>query len=173
VHQYSNTGYVCFPDSSVLTSANENGKLRNILNNSLFTLPDGKPSELYARIKGYKHVSTVSGYWLCKSLLDTELTHYFLGSIPERLVKIKHEIELNHPKANVFGYRSLPFQSIEFFKKGKIQKEAIEEINALKPNLIWIGLSSPKQDFLMKFYSPLLNQGIMLGIGGGFRLLIR
>jgi len=170
-HQFTNGGYVCFPDSSVLTRANGNKNLQNVLNNSILTLPDGKPAEFYARLKGYKNVSTVSGYWLCKNLLDTNLTHFFLGSTQERLTKIKQGIELSHPKAKVIGYRSMAFRTSEFFQNGRIQKDVIEELNNLKPDLIWVGLSSPKQDFLMKFYAPMLNHGIMLGIGGVFDYL--
>src|ERR1700760_257860 len=79
-YNYSKTGYICFPDSSVVATAQDDRGLQNILNSSLLTLPDGKPSEFFARKQGYKNVSTVSGFWLCKRLLKTNLKHYFLGS---------------------------------------------------------------------------------------------
>ena len=170
-YNYSQTGYINFPDSYVLTCARKDEKLQKILNNSLYTLPDGKPSELYAKINGHRNVSTVSGYWLCKKLLDSDKTHYFLGSTPEKLNKISQLIEIEHPNAKVLGYKSPPFKDLSFFEHGNILEKELKEINSLKPDLIWIGLSSPKQDYLMKSHAPLLQHGVMLGVGGVFDYL--
>lgn len=170
-YDFNQTGYVSFPDSSVVATAQKNPELQEILNNAKLTLPDGKPSEMYAKIKGYKGVTTVSGYWVCKQLLDTELTHYFLGSTDSKLAKIKNMIELEHPKAKVLGYGSPPFHPLEFFKEGNILNEAIKRINELSPDLIWVGISSPKQDFLLKHHLKHFDRGLMLGVGGVFDYL--
>ncbi len=170
-YNYSKTGYISFPDSSVVAAAQKNDALRNILNNALLTLPDGKPSELYAKLKGHNDVSTVSGFWLCKHLLDSKCRHYFLGSTDDKLEKIKSYIEKEHPKSQVLGYRSPPFQPVSYFEQGNLLESEMEEINRLKPDLVWIGLSSPKQDFLMKFHAPALQHGVMLGVGGVFDYL--
>lgn len=170
-YDYSKPDYISFPDSFVVATAQKDQALREVLNNSLLTLPDGKPSELYARMKGFKGVSTVSGYWLCKRLLDTSLTHYFLGSTEDKLTKIAAVIDKDFPKAQVVGYHSPSFHDISFFKEGNTLESALKEINTLKPDLIWIGLSSPKQDFLMRTHVSKLNHGIMLGVGGVFDYL--
>lgn len=170
-YNYNNVGYVSFPDSSVVASAQNDQNLRTILNNALLTLPDGKPSEFFARMKGYKNVSTVSGYWLCKRLLNTGLTHYFLGSSEDKLAKIARNIQVEFPQARVLGYNSPPFYDISFFKAGNTLDGALEEINRLKPDLIWIGLSSPKQDYLIQSHAPKLKHGVMMGVGGVFDYL--
>ncbi len=170
-YDYSKVGYVSFPDSSVVASAQNDRVLQNILNNALLTLPDGKPSEFFARMKGYKNVSTVSGYWLCKRLLNTSLTHYFLGSSEEKLAKIISNIQVEFPQARVLGYNSPPFYDLSFFKAGNTLEGALEEINRLKPDLIWIGLSSPKQDYLIQSHAPKLLHGVMMGVGGVFDYL--
>lgn len=170
-YDFSKTGYVSFPDAYVITQAAKDEALREILNNSFLTVPDGKMTELYAWKKGYSNVSTVSGYWLCKNLLTSDLTHYFLGSTVERINKIKDNIETNFPEAKVLGYSSAPFNPFSFFKNGNILKNELDDINKLQPDLIWVGLSSPKQDFLMKHHVPLLKHGIMLGVGAVFDYL--
>jgi len=126
---------------------------------------------MYAKMKGLKDVTTVSGYWVCKQLLDTDLTHYFLGSTEDKLTKIKSMIELEHPNAKVKGYCSPPFQPLDFFSEGNILKAEIEKINALSPDLVWVGISSPKQDFLLKHHLKHMNRGLMLGVGGVFDYL--
>lgn len=170
-YDFEKTGYVSFPDSSVVAAAQSDTELRTILNQSLLTLPDGKPSEFYARIKGYKNVSTVSGYWLCKRLLQTNLTHYFLGSTDEKLAKIITILKEEFPTVAIVGYRAPSFHDIQYFKNGNILASAIDEINMLRPDLIWVGISSPKQDFLMHSHTPKLRHGIMVGVGGVFDYL--
>ena len=170
-YDFSKVSYVSFPDAFVITQAPKDESLMDVLNNSYLTVPDGKMTELYARRKGYKDVSTVSGYWLCKKLLDTELTHYFLGSTPERLEKIKENIQKEFPNAKVLGYSSPPMKALSFFEEGNVLQKELEEINRLKPDLIWVGLSSPKQDYLIKYHVPVLKHGLMLGVGGVFDYL--
>lgn len=170
-YSYENVGYVSFPDSSVVAAAQSDKNLREILNNAILTLPDGMPSAMYGKWKGHKQVSPVSGYWLCKNLLNTELTHYFLGSTEEKLKKIESEIKLSFPKARVLGYSSPDFHDKIYFEEGNLLEKELKTINNLKPDLIWVGLSSPKQDYLIKHHVPKLQYGIMLGIGGVFDYL--
>lgn len=170
-YDYTRAGYVSFPDSSVIATAHSNAQLKAILNNSLLTVPDGKPSELYAKLQGYKKVSTVSGYWLCRNLFRSDLTHYFLGSTEDKLKKIVAGIREEFPEAKILGYRSPAFHDVQFFQEGNILQQELDEINRLKPDLIWIGLGSPKQDFLMSHHVPKLRHGIMLGVGGVFDYL--
>jgi N-acetylglucosaminyldiphosphoundecaprenol N-acetyl-beta-D-mannosaminyltransferase len=170
-YDFNKPAYVSFPDSSVLASAKDNPGLKEILNRAMLTLPDGKPSELYARLKGHKNVSTVSGYWLSKELFRSDLTHYFLGSTEEKLKKIITNVRAEFPSVNIAGYRSPDFHDIKFFEDGNLLSQELAEINALKPDLIWIGIGSPKQDFLMRSHTPHLKHGVMLGVGGVFDYL--
>ena len=170
-YDFSKVGYVSFPDSSVIAAAQEDRHLQGILNNSLLTLPDGKPSEFYARLKGYKNVSTVSGFWLSKNLFQTSLTHYILGSTEAKLEKIVGMIKREFPAARIIGYGSPPFHEVQYFKEGNILTDELDEINRLQPDLIWVGLSSPKQDFLMGSHVTRLKHGILLGVGGVFDYL--
>jgi N-acetylglucosaminyldiphosphoundecaprenol N-acetyl-beta-D-mannosaminyltransferase len=170
-YDFNKPAYVSFPDSSVLASAQNNLRLREILNNALLTLPDGKPSEFYARMKGYKGVSTVSGYWLAQQLFQSDLTHYFLGSTEEKLKKIIANASKEFPSAKIVGYRSPAFHDIKFFEEGNLLQHELNEINAIKPDLIWVGIGSPKQDFIMNSHLPHLHRGVMLGVGGVFDYL--
>ena len=170
-YDYSNVGYITFPDSSVVAAAQKDLRLREVLNNSLLTLPDGKPSQVWAKINGYKGVSTVSGYWLCRNMFKESVTHYFLGSTDEKLKKMVTRVKHEFPHVRIAGYRSLPFYDIDYFKGGNLLKDELSEINGLAPDLIWVGLSSPKQDFLMSTHVSELHHGVMLGVGGVFDYL--
>lgn len=165
------TGYICLPDSYVIFSATKNKKLRSVLNNSLMTFPDGAPLAIYSKCKGVKNITTISGFWLIDKLMTTNLTHFFYGSSKEELCKIKQRIENSYPGARVLGYKSPPWVSLSEIKNHPQIDQDIAEINSLRPDIVWIGLNSPKQDYLMAEYTQKLDNSIMIGIGGVYDYL--
>jgi N-acetylglucosaminyldiphosphoundecaprenol N-acetyl-beta-D-mannosaminyltransferase len=44
----------------------------------------------------------------------------------------------------------------------------VERINAARPTHLWVGISSPKQDFWIAQHSDLLRCGAVLGVGAAF-----
>jgi N-acetylglucosaminyldiphosphoundecaprenol N-acetyl-beta-D-mannosaminyltransferase len=170
-YSFQQPAYICFPDASVVQEANKDPLLKNILNSAYLTMPDGKPSQLAGKLQGYKEVSTVSGFHLCKALLNTELSHYFYGGTEELLEKLKANLESTFPKARILGYSAPPFVKKEDIgSSAKISRD-IEAIKQLKPDLVWIGISSPKQDYLMHHFYQELDKSLMLGVGGVFLYL--
>ena len=165
---YPTPGYICFPDASVVSKASEDTELASILNNAFLTMPDGKPSQLVAHLQGFKEVSTVSGYHLCTALLNTGMSHYFYGGDELVLGKMQTNIAKMFPAAKVLGFSSPPYINKEDISTSELIRKDIEQINLLAPDLVWIGISSPKQDYLMSYYSRHLDQSLMLGVGGVF-----
>ncbi len=170
-NDFSIPNYISFPDAYVVSLCQTNNHLKSILNNSLLTLPDGKPSAIMGKKKGMRHIESVSGYWLCKELLDTRLSHFFLGSTPQRLEKLKQHLKEQHPHANIKGFSSPKFISEVEADLGIVFKNEFDKINELKPDLIWVGMSSPKQDYIIYNHLPVLQHGLMLGVGGVFDYL--
>ena len=161
----TNPGYLSFPDTNVVAKAYKDDKLKTILNSSLITFTDGKFTEFYARLKGEKKIKNISGYDLLERLLNSGKSHFFYGLNQQQLNKLEAVISKEHPNANVLGYKSPPFLKLNEIVKSERIKEDIAEINSLKPDFIWIGISSPKQDYLMAHYVNQLDQGIMVGVG--------
>lgn len=168
-YDFNNPGYICLPDINLIVNAVKNQSIMNYLNNSTFTFPDGKPIEFYAKMKGLKNISTVSGYWLIKYLLNTNLTHYFYGTNIDTLNKMKHSFaQSNYNENKIMGYKAPPKLMLGDIQNNFIISKDIENINSLKPDIIWVGLSSPKQDELMHFFHDNLNHGLMVGVGAVF-----
>jgi N-acetylglucosaminyldiphosphoundecaprenol N-acetyl-beta-D-mannosaminyltransferase len=165
---YTLPAYICFPDSFVVSVASKDPELTSILNRAYLTMPDGKPSEIAAHLQGFREVSTVSGYHLCRALLDTGMSHYFYGGDEQILEQLKRNLAKKFPKANILGFRSPPFLQQGEIRSSKVIQNDIDEIRRLKPDLVWVGISSPKQDLLMSHYYTQLDQSLMLGIGGVF-----
>ena len=162
------TKYICFPDLYNIIRADKDNFLKSIYLNSTLTLPDGKPSQFFLRKKGYKNITTISGYWLCKKLFKSELKHFFYGTSEENLELMKNNIMKIHPKANVLGYKSPPFVLENEIESSDLIKKDISIIKKLNPDIIWIGISSPKQDLLMHYYHSNNTGTVMIGVGAVF-----
>jgi N-acetylglucosaminyldiphosphoundecaprenol N-acetyl-beta-D-mannosaminyltransferase len=170
-HSFTAPAYICFPDASVIKEAHTDPLLTKILNASLLTMPDGKPSQIVGRLQGHKTVSTVSGFHLCKALLQTELTHYFYGGSEEIIQNLQNNLRRQFPQARILGYKSPPFVKTGDIAGNEQMAADIKQINLLKPDLIWIGISSPKQDYLMHHFYQCTDKSLMMGVGGVFLYL--
>ncbi|MEO9884454.1 MAG: WecB/TagA/CpsF family glycosyltransferase [Balneola sp.] len=171
--QVQTPSYMLFPDLSVLSDSTENKKLAHIIDNASLAMPDGKPSEFIARLKGYKEVSTVSGYKLIKRLLaESNRTHFFYGSTREKIKKMEEFLYEYCPDSKkILGFKEAPFVGLDEIEFSNEIKTDLEKINELKPDFVWIGLSSPKQDYLLYHHHSILKNSYCLGVGGVFDYL--
>jgi N-acetylglucosaminyldiphosphoundecaprenol N-acetyl-beta-D-mannosaminyltransferase len=160
--------YISFPDIYNIVRSNNDNFLKSIYDNSTLTLPDGKPSQFFLKKKGYKNITTISGFWLCKKLLETELSHFFYGTSPENLELMKIFFDNEFPNAKILGYKSPPFILQEEIEKSVQIREDLNVIRKFKPSIIWIGISSPKQDILMHYFHSTEPGTILIGVGAVF-----
>lgn len=161
-------GYICFPDLYNIFRANDDEKIAQIYDSSTLTMPDGIPSKFLLKRKGYPKAITISGYWLCKKLFETNLTHYFYGTTPQNIKLMEQRIKEEFPNAKILGFKSPPFVNENDICNHQEIESDLKLISELKPDLIWIGIGSPKQDMLM-YYHNLNSEGtIMLGVGAVF-----
>ena len=63
---------------------------------------------------------------------------------------------------------SLPFMPVENFDYQSIANK----INKIEPDIIWVSLGAPKQEIFMNKIKPLLNHGVLFGIGAAFNFYI-
>jgi N-acetylglucosaminyldiphosphoundecaprenol N-acetyl-beta-D-mannosaminyltransferase len=50
----------------------------------------------------------------------------------------------------------------------KESKEVIDKINQSSPDVVWVGLGSPKQDYWMSIHRALLDAPVIVGVGAAF-----
>jgi N-acetylglucosaminyldiphosphoundecaprenol N-acetyl-beta-D-mannosaminyltransferase len=139
---------------------------------ALLTVPDGMPLVWYGRALGYEKVARTCGPDLLVDLLEISggklYSHYFIGSTPETLAHMQKEISRRFPQAVVLGVESPPFRSLS---DSEVQVMA-DTINRLKPSFVWIGMSAPKQEFLIQRLLPLVHSHtIFAGVGLAFSYL--
>lgn len=159
------TEYVCVTNVRATYIGNHDQEYCNILNNSLLTVPDGKPVEWYAHIAGYKVVKKTSGNDLfeavCQLSQNKGYTHYFIGSTQEVINTMVHNVKIKYPKINIVNAVSPPFLPVDKL----VTDELVKDINNKKPNFIWVGLGAPKQERFISLIKDKISSSLLIGIG--------
>lgn len=161
-------GYICVSNARSSYQSNFEKDYCRIQNNSLLTVPDGRPLIWIAHNLGYKNVGQIAGNELFHELLKISnkygYSHFFYGSTPETIEKMKERMRIEYPFATLIKACSPPFQPLEEYDIEAL----IEEINELAPTFFWIGLGAPKQERLMALLQPKLKSTICIGVGLAF-----
>lgn len=159
--------YVCVSNVHTTIMAYNDLYYRNVQNSAAIAVPDGKPLSLVCRIRGYKNAQRVAGPDLMPEILrlseEAGYRHYFYGSTEQTLGALERNVRKNYPKLNVAGTYSPPFRKLTKEEDERI----IAEINASKPDFVWVGLGAPKQEQWMYEHRGKIN-GVMLGVGAAF-----
>lgn len=165
------TGYVTVNNVHTMMEGYWDASFKTIINDSYLSIPDGKPLEIVGRLKGDKYISRLFGPSVMEKFIDwgrkDDISHFFLGSSEATLLKLKHAIATEFPGAKIAGMISPPFVPFESWDNDSF----IQQINAAKPDFIWIGLGAPKQERWMYNHLNKIDKGILFGIGAGFDYL--
>jgi N-acetylglucosaminyldiphosphoundecaprenol N-acetyl-beta-D-mannosaminyltransferase len=101
---------------------------------------------------------------ICKSGVAPGWRHFFYGGAPGVVEELKARLEQRFPGLNVVGTFTPPFRPLNAEEENAL----IAAVAAAKPDLIWVGLSTPKQERFMAAYLPKLETSLMLGVGAAF-----
>ena len=70
------------------------------------------------------------------------MRHYLLGSTPDVLESLRHNLETSYPAARIVGVESPPFRDLT----SEEEAEQLERIERSGAEIVWVGLGTPKQD---------------------------
>jgi N-acetylglucosaminyldiphosphoundecaprenol N-acetyl-beta-D-mannosaminyltransferase len=90
---------------------------------------------------------------------------FFLGSTKETLSKIKDKIETDFKNLKIAGIYSPPFEA-QFTDQEN--KKMIEIINKSSPDILWVGMTAPKQEKWILENQSKLKVPVVAGIGAAF-----
>ncbi|MCR8691672.1 WecB/TagA/CpsF family glycosyltransferase [Rhodococcus rhodochrous] len=98
-----------------------------------------------------------------ESTEDTGLRHFFLGTTEETLSKLVAKIEEDYPKLKIAGTYSPPFGPLD----ENFYSECMARIESTSPDIVWVALGTPKQDFAAARLSE-LSSCPCVGVGAAF-----
>lgn len=140
--------YVACVNPHSLVVASRDHKFSEALQNADLLIPDGQGIVISARALGLPIRQRVTGsdffHGLSVELSKDEGTRYFfLGSSEVVVLLIKERLEREFPNISVCGTLSPPFRE-EFSELENWQM--LSSVNAAKPNVLWVGMTAPKQE---------------------------
>ena len=92
---------------------------------------------------------------------------FFYGDTEETLLALRRRLQKDFPNAPIAGMLSPPFGTVA----PEEDRRHIEIINASKPDVLWVGLGTPKQDRWIHQHRSQLEVPVALGVGAAFRFL--
>lgn len=148
--------------------AEEDASFKKALQESEILLPDGDGIVMAERILSGKKIKKISGTDLhlhfLSSLAKKKGRCFYLGSSPSTLEKIRKNLEEEYPEIEA-GFYSPPFKQ-EFSEQDN--QDMIDAINAFKPDVLFIGLTAPKQEKWSNEHKAAIDAKVICAIGAVF-----
>ena len=153
------------PNPEMVMEARKNKEFMKILNSSTMNVPDGIGIVYGSKFTSNPIRQRVAGYDLMLGVFDKMKdmgkTAYFFGCAPEIADRAKFAIEKRFPGLKIVGTANGYFDN-------EREKEIIDEINTLKPDLLLVGIGFPKQEKWIYDHIKDLNIKAAAGVGGSF-----
>jgi N-acetylglucosaminyldiphosphoundecaprenol N-acetyl-beta-D-mannosaminyltransferase len=163
--------YVCVTPAHGVMDCYNQPALREIFNSSGMTTPDGMAIVWLLKLYGHKDVSRVYGPDLvlavCEAGLKKGWRHFFYGGNEGVAEKLGIELQHRFPGLEVAGHYCPPFRSLTTEESA----EVTVTIREAKPDIVWVGLSTPKQEVWMADFVDRLEVPVLVGVGAAFDFL--
>jgi N-acetylglucosaminyldiphosphoundecaprenol N-acetyl-beta-D-mannosaminyltransferase len=155
------------PPHSVLMCLRD-AALRRATDGAALTLPDGVGDILAAKLLGYPHHGRVTGPTLMLRLCDWGraygIRHFFHGGLPGVTETLCDRLTRRFPGLIIAGTCCPPFSTLTATKDAKI----VDRINRCRPDIVWVGLGSPKQEKWMAEHLGRIQAAALIGVGAAF-----
>lgn len=161
-------GYVCVTGVHGVSEARQDPAFRSILNQAFLNTPDGMPMVWMGRLQGFRQMGRVYGpdlmLRLCEQSPARGLTHFLYGGAPGVAEELRRRLEQRVPGLKVVGTHTPPFRPLTFAE----EDELLGRVGELKPDIFWVGLSTPKQEQFMAQFWQRLDATLFFGVGAAF-----
>ena len=161
-------GYICVRDAHGVMLAQRDATFRRILNEAFLCTPDGMPMVWMGKLHGHREMSRVYGPDLmlevCAWSEKNSCRHFLFGGVPGVAEELRDRLTARFPKLQVVGCYTPPFRPLN----AEEEKDLSEMIRVAQPDILWVGLSTPKQEKFMVEFLPKLDVTLMIGVGAAF-----
>jgi N-acetylglucosaminyldiphosphoundecaprenol N-acetyl-beta-D-mannosaminyltransferase len=161
-------GYICVTGVHGVMEAQEDAEFKRILNGAFLCTPDGMPMVWAGKLNGHRDMSRVYGPDLmlevCAWSETSGCKHFFYGGAEGVAELLAQKLKGNFPELRVVGTFTPPFRKLNAEEESALQAQ----LRAVQPDILWVGLSTPKQEKFMAEYLPKLDVTLMVGVGAAF-----
>jgi len=164
-------GYVCATGVHGVSEAQRSPAVRQALHDAWLNVPDGMPLVWLGRAHGHREVTRVYGPDLMLAVCDAGraagLSHYFLGGGPGVAEALRDCLGARFAGLRVVGTFTPPFRPLSAEELAALRAD----VAAKRPDVLWVGLSTPKQELFMAEQWRQLDTAVMIGVGAAFDFL--
>ena len=158
--------FIAFTGMHGITEAQHDPSFKQILNSADLVVADGMPLVWLGRWQGHAMRRRVYGPELMETFCRKTgplYQHYFYGGAPGVADRLAAILKQRYGVRTVGTY-SPPFRPLAAEEKVEVNRR----IQAAAPDVVWVGLSTPKQERWMYEHGKCLKVPIMLGVGAAF-----
>jgi len=160
--------YICVTGVHGVMEAYADPALQQILNHALINLPDGMPMTWIGRWQGHRRMDRVFGpdfmAAMCEISVGRGYRHFLCGGEPGVAEHLGETLQRRFPGLIVAGTWTPPFRSLRAEEEG----ELCALLRASQPDILWLGMSTPKQERFMAQYLNRLPVPLLVGVGAAF-----
>lgn len=160
-------GYVCVTGVHGVMEAGRRAAVATAHREAALVVPDGMPLVWCGR-RLRLPVGRVYGPDLMLALLEAGVgrrwRHALYGSSEAVLSDLRARLETRFPGVCIAGTIAPPYGELSEAEGN----EHAERLNAMNPDVVWVGLSTPKQELWMHHWRPALEAPVLIGVGAAF-----
>ncbi len=154
-----------------IVEAQHDASFKEVLNETDLVVPDGMPLVWLGRRQGHQLRRRVYGPDLllgfCEESIRHSYKHFFYGGEPGVAEDLAESMKRRFPGLNVVGTCSPPFWELS----AQEEREMEELIARAAPDVVWVGLGTPKQERWMHEHKARLRVPVLVGVGAAFDVL--
>ncbi len=161
-------GYVCAVSVHGVLEARRDPSVARAFADAAMVVPDGTPMVWVGRLQGKRTMRQVTGPDLMHEIVSrlefAGYSHFFYGGKQGVALELALTWMRRFPGTRVAGTYTPPFRDLTAAEEAKL----IEVLKQTKPDVIWVGISTPRQERFMRRILPHLERGVMFGVGAAF-----
>ena len=160
--------YICVTSVHGIMTARSNAAFRRILNQADLVTPDGMPVVWAMRSFGCSRQPRVYGPTLMLALCEQAARRrhrvFLYGTRPGTLKALRRNLLARFPELKIAGTYAPPFRQLTPAEDAQVTRR----IRASEADLVFVGISTPKQEAWMSAHAAALPGVVMLGVGAAF-----
>jgi N-acetylglucosaminyldiphosphoundecaprenol N-acetyl-beta-D-mannosaminyltransferase len=159
---------VCAIDVHGILEAIHDPCVAEVFARASMVLPDGAPTVWVGRLQGHREIDHVTGPALMLEVFGRKefagYSHFLYGGKEGVAQDLANTLSKRYRSARVIGTYTPPFRDLDVAE----EVDLIARIDKLRPDIIWVGIGTPRQDLFMRRMLPCLRTRMMIGVGAAF-----
>jgi N-acetylglucosaminyldiphosphoundecaprenol N-acetyl-beta-D-mannosaminyltransferase len=161
---------VHFCTAHTIVEANTDPRLFAALSIGGLAVADGMPLVWAGTARGYS-IGRVCGPDVLPALVDRGRSigarHFFYGGAEGVALQLADRLAARYPGVLIAGVESPPFRPLSASEDAA----TVDRLNAARPDYVWVGLGTPKQDLWMLDHRDHLSASVLLAVGAAFEIV--